>query len=49
MRMQRICEKGEALAKAGTLGEVPPLLQQLDEELPRVREWLERARQSEVA
>ena len=49
MRMQRICEHGEALAKAGTLPEVSGLLQLLDEEFPRVQEWLERARQTEVA
>lgn len=49
MRMQRICERGEALAKAGSLAEVPALQQQLDAEFPRVQQWLERARQSEVA
>ncbi|MEO7457847.1 MAG: Hpt domain-containing protein [Gemmatimonadaceae bacterium] len=49
LRMQRICEHGEGLAKAGTLTEVSSLLQLLNEEFPRVQEWLERARQTEVA
>ena len=49
LRMQRICERGEALAKAGSLAELPALQQELDEEFPRVQAWLERARQSEVA
>ncbi len=49
MRMQQICERGEALAKSGSLAEVPALRQQMDEEFPRVQEWLERARQTEVA
>src|SRR3954469_23427336 len=36
LRMQRICEQGEALAKKGALPEVAGLLAQLDEEFIRV-------------
>src|SRR3954463_7742688 len=41
MRMQRICEQGELLARAGTLEGVGALLRELEEEFPRVQEWLE--------
>ena len=47
LRMQKICERGEALARAGTLDEVRPLMAQLDEEFPRVQYWLEHARNPE--
>ena len=49
MKMQRICEQGELLARAGTLADVGGLLQQLDHEFPRVQAWLERARSTETA
>jgi HPt (histidine-containing phosphotransfer) domain-containing protein len=49
MRMQRLCERGEALARAGTLENVAGLVSSLEEEFPRVQSWLERARRPEVA
>lgn len=49
LRMQRLCDRGETLARAGSLGPVAGLVQQLEEEFPRIQLWLERARQSEVA
>ena len=44
VRLQRLSERGERLARLGSLGGVPILMQELDEELPRVREWLIKAR-----
>ncbi len=49
MRMQRLCERGEALARSGTLENVAGLVSSLEEEFPRVQDWLERARRPEVA
>ena len=49
MRMQRLCERGEALARSGTLENVALLVSSLEEEFPRVQTWLERARTPEVA
>ncbi|MEO8335709.1 MAG: Hpt domain-containing protein [bacterium] len=49
MRMQRLCERGEALARSGTLENVAALVSSLEEEFPRVQSWLERARRPEVA
>ena len=49
MRMQRLCERGEALARSGTLENVAGLVSNLEEEFPRVQSWLERARRPEVA
>lgn len=49
MRMQRLCERGEALARSGTLENVRGLVSSLEEEFPRVQSWLERARRPEVA
>ncbi|MEP6729542.1 MAG: Hpt domain-containing protein [bacterium] len=49
LRMQRLCEKGELIARAGTLDNVAELVAALDEEFPRVQSWLERARHPEVA
>jgi HPt (histidine-containing phosphotransfer) domain-containing protein len=49
MRMQRLCERGEALARSGTLENVAGLVSSLEEEFPRVQSWLERARRPEVA
>lgn len=44
MRLYRLSQEGERLAKAGTLDAVPDVLGQLDAEMPRVREWLTSAR-----
>jgi HPt (histidine-containing phosphotransfer) domain-containing protein len=49
MRMQRLCERGEALARSGTLENVAGLVSSLEEEFPRVQSWLERARTPEIA
>ncbi|MDB4890113.1 MAG: two-component hybrid sensor and regulator [Gemmatimonadetes bacterium] len=49
MRMQRLCERGETLARSGTLENVAGLVSSLEEEFPRVQSWLERARRPEVA
>ncbi len=43
-RMQRLCERGEHQAHAGSLTNAPAILDALDAELPRVIEWLEKAR-----
>jgi two-component system sensor histidine kinase/response regulator len=40
MRMQRLSEQGESLATAGTLDIVGFLVQDLEEEWVRVKEWL---------
>jgi HPt (histidine-containing phosphotransfer) domain-containing protein len=45
LRLQRLSGEGERLARLGSLGDVPILIQELDEELARVREWLVRARE----
>ena len=49
MRMQRLSEAGEYLARAGSLGEVQGVLGQLEDELGRVEEWLVRARDEATA
>lgn len=49
LRMQRLCERGEGLARSGTLENVAGLVSSLQDEFPRVQSWLERARTSEVA
>ena len=49
LRMQRLCERGEKIARAGSLDNVAALVQNLEEEFPRVQSWLERASQPEVA
>ncbi len=49
LRMQRLCEQGEKIARAGSLDNIAVLVQNLEEEFPRVQRWLERARQPEVA
>jgi HPt (histidine-containing phosphotransfer) domain-containing protein len=49
LRMQRLCEQGEALARAGSLENVDGLVRNLEQEFPRVQSWLERARQPEIA
>ena len=42
--MHRLSQEGEQLAKAGTLGPASDVLDELDAEMPRVREWLDAAR-----
>lgn len=49
MRMQRLSEQGEAIARTGTLAGVGELIKALDDEFPRVQSWLERARTTETA
>jgi HPt (histidine-containing phosphotransfer) domain-containing protein len=49
LRMNRLSQEGERLAKAGTLEAAPDILDQLDDEMPRVREWLESAQSREEA
>ena len=44
MRMQRLCEQGESLARAGTLDIVRFLVHDLEEELVNVQRWLTSAR-----
>jgi HPt (histidine-containing phosphotransfer) domain-containing protein len=49
MHLQRLSERGERLAKSVKLDELPILLEGLDTELVRVREWLTNARPEGVA
>jgi HPt (histidine-containing phosphotransfer) domain-containing protein len=49
MHLQRLSERGERLAKSEKLDELPILMEALDTELVRVREWLTRARPEGVA
>ncbi|HEX6640011.1 MAG TPA: Hpt domain-containing protein [Thermoanaerobaculia bacterium] len=49
LRMNRLSVEGERLAKAGALDAAPDILDALDAEMPRVREWLESARAREDA
>jgi len=44
LRMHRLSQEGEQLAKVGTLGPASDVLDQLDAEMPRVQEWLASAR-----
>ena len=48
MQMQRLSERGERLAHAATLEDVARIVQDLEEEFPRVQIWLERARNVET-
>ena len=48
LQMQRLCERGERLAHAGSLEGVDRIVQDLEEEFPRVQLWLERARPVEA-
>jgi HPt (histidine-containing phosphotransfer) domain-containing protein len=41
LRMHRLSQQGEQLARAGTLDALDPILRELDAEAPRVREWLD--------
>jgi HPt (histidine-containing phosphotransfer) domain-containing protein len=49
LRMHRLSQEGELLAKAGTLDGVGRILDDLFAEEPRVREWLTAARSRETA
>jgi HPt (histidine-containing phosphotransfer) domain-containing protein len=49
MRLQRLSERGERLAKGERLDDLPILIQELEEELARVRDWLVRARDEGIA
>ena len=44
LRMQRLSEQGEHLARAGSLDGMTQLMSTLEAELARVREWLANAR-----
>jgi HPt (histidine-containing phosphotransfer) domain-containing protein len=44
LRLERLSERGERLTRLGTLVDMPILMRELDEEIPRVREWLIKAR-----
>jgi HPt (histidine-containing phosphotransfer) domain-containing protein len=44
MRMHRLSREGESLAKAGAVEGIGRVLDELDAEEPRVREWLGAAR-----
>ncbi len=44
LRMQRLSERGELEARDGALASLPGVLEELDQEHARVREWLIRAR-----
>jgi HPt (histidine-containing phosphotransfer) domain-containing protein len=44
LRLQRLSAEGERLARLGTIDDVPILMHKLEDELPRVREWLITAR-----
>ena len=44
MAMQRLCERGEQLARAGTLDGVDRIVADLEEEFARVQTWLARSR-----
>jgi HPt (histidine-containing phosphotransfer) domain-containing protein len=44
LRLRRLSEHAEQLARLGTLTDLPILMQQLEDELPHVREWLIKAR-----
>lgn len=47
LRMHRLSQEGERLAKAGALDGLASILDDLDAEEPRVREWLGAARARE--
>jgi len=49
LRMHRLSQEGEFLAKAGTLDGLAGILAELDAEEPRVRKWLTAARTREPA
>ena len=43
MRLQRLAERGERAANEGRFADLPILMQELEDEMARVREWLMRA------
>jgi HPt (histidine-containing phosphotransfer) domain-containing protein len=47
--MQRLCERGEREARAGSLANAPAVLAAIDAELPGVLAWLDNARREEPA
>lgn len=49
LRLQRLCERGETTARAGSLETVDTLLDEIADELTRVQAWLEGARNPETA
>ncbi len=49
LRMQRLCEKGELIAREGSLETIDGLVALIGEEFTRVQVWLEGARNSENA
>ena len=49
VRLQHLSERGERLAKAGALGEVSGMMEELQQELARVRDWLVEARDEGTA
>jgi HPt (histidine-containing phosphotransfer) domain-containing protein len=49
MRMQRISEQGEHRARAGSLDGLAPLIEELEQELARVKDWLTTTRDQGAA
>jgi HPt (histidine-containing phosphotransfer) domain-containing protein len=47
MRLQRLCERGELIARGGSLNTIDGLVEQIDDELGRVKVWLDGARNPE--
>ena len=47
MRMQRLSEAGERMAHSGSLDGVERIVQDLEDEFPRIQAWLERSRATE--
>ena len=44
MKMQRLSEAGERLARSGSLDGVESIVMDLESEFPRIQQWLERSR-----
>ena len=44
MRMQRLSEAGERMAHTGSLDGVDAIVKNLEDEFPRIQQWLERSR-----
>jgi HPt (histidine-containing phosphotransfer) domain-containing protein len=49
MHMQRLSERGERAAMSGTVDNVGPVVQELEEEFVRVKEWLTSVRDGGTA
>ena len=47
MRLQRLCERGELIARGGSLDSIDELVEQIADELGRVKVWLDGARNPE--